>query len=271
MPDLPINESALQGHQEDRGGIELGVVGWPGDADHAAVSAEDLNGRTLVKVTLLRGATGYDADVPDGEARGTRIRCRVKGPDFYVPPKGTEVMVAIPAGFGLTDGAPVILACMGATPDIQYSKTRAKFDYGPDIDVVFKARSVTISDYEDRFVAVGPDTGIMITDADGTMIQIKNKKIVILAPDASGSSPPMSAAVVTLAAEAIGLVHKSDAGMVLVQLGDGDFQALGLQGVLKFGATLIGIAASPVTAAVTAPPSSPGAAGVASTSVFISP
>lgn len=251
MPDLPINDASILGASEDRGGIELGVVGWPGDADHADVSAQDLNGRTLVKVTLLRGGTPFDTDVPDGEARGTRIRCRVKGPDYYVPPKGTEVMVAIPAGFGLTDGAPVIIACMGPTPDIQYSKTRAKIDYGPNIDLVIKARSVSLVSYNainpddaEDFIAVGPDSGIHLGAKEGHGLVLKDDELSMFITDADDAKT-----VVRLGKTMIELVSKdSSNALTKLEMGNKTFSfasekffAFANQGILGITLTPPGI------------------------------
>lgn len=260
-----INESVLSppSHEPE---IALGRVGWPGDDDIVDLGTADNDGATLLKVTLHRG--GYPGDIPKpGEAAGYRVRVRVMGPVFDVPPKGTEVCVAFPGGIGMVAGAGVLLGRLQRTPEIQFNATKTKLDVGPDQDLVLKGRSVTISDYENRFLAVGPDTGMLMSDADGTTVQMKDRTLVIMVP----GDDKVARAVLSLSVDAIGLVHKSDAGMTVLQMGDAKFQALGLQGMFVFGATLIGAAATPATAAVVGVPSSSGSAGVASTSVFISP
>ncbi len=268
MVDLHVSESAARGQQEDRGAIELGVVGWPGDDDHADVSADDLNGRTLVKVTLLRGGTAFDTEIPDGEARGTRIRCRVKGPDYYVPPKGTEVMIAIPAGFGLTDGAPVIIACMGATPDIQYSKTKAKFDYGPDVDVMFKGRSCTMLMYNpddptqaEDFISISPEGGIQAVDRNGFGLAIKDNSVMLFAPGADGDAKT----IVRLELGQLTLANKDDGGNQCgLTLTEQEVTAAGIVfNAFTPGANL-GAAAAAATPAMT------GVGGVASWATWLS-
>jgi len=70
------------------------------------------------------------------------------------------VLVGIPAGLQETPGAGFILAVASNAPDIQHSATKAKVDMGPEVDLVYKARSITFTDYQDRYITIGPEYGI---------------------------------------------------------------------------------------------------------------
>lgn len=142
----------------DGGRLESGTVGWDDGKDHY-----DLVGgkRTLVKVTLYRGyRPGVDKKPRDGRAGGMQILCRITRPMNFIPEDGEEVLVGIPAGFQETPGAGFILAVASNAPDIQHSATKAKQDFGPEVDLVIKARSITLTDYQDRYITIGPDYGI---------------------------------------------------------------------------------------------------------------
>src|SRR3972149_5601319 len=142
----------------DGGRLESGTVGWDDGKPHY-----DLVGgkRTLVKGTLYRGyRPGADKKPRDGRAGGVQILCRVTRPMNFIPEDGEEVLVGIPAGLQETPGAGFILAVASNAPDIQHSATKAKVDMGPEVDLVYKARSITFTDYQDRYITIGPEYGI---------------------------------------------------------------------------------------------------------------
>jgi hypothetical protein len=89
-----------------------------------------------------------------------QILCRITRPMNFIPEDGEEVLVGIPAGMRETPGAGAIIAVMSNAPSIQHSATKAKMDFGPEVDLVIKARSVTITDYQDRFITLGPTYGV---------------------------------------------------------------------------------------------------------------
>lgn len=145
---------------EDGGRLESGTVGWDDGTPHY-----DLQGgkRTIVKVTLYRGyKPGVDPKPRDGRAGGRKIQCRITRPMNFIPEDGEEVLVGIPAGFQETPGAGFILAVASNAPDIQHSATKAKQDFGPEVDLVIKARSITLCDYQDRFITIGPTYGFKV-------------------------------------------------------------------------------------------------------------
>lgn len=145
--------------------FEPGTVGWPDGAPH--FDAED--GITLVKVTLVRG--------------GQRVLCRIGGGMFRIPKPGTGVMVGFPSWGASMPGSGVVVSTLERSPDIQFHEHKAKLDLGPDTDLVLKARSITLSDYGNRFVHLGPDGGIQVQDADGTGILIKDGVVLVFVAD----------------------------------------------------------------------------------------
>ncbi|HPG76859.1 MAG TPA: hypothetical protein PLU61_11820 [Rhodoglobus sp.] len=191
-----INESILNppSHEPE---IALGRVGWPGDDDIVDLGTADNDGATLLKVTLHRG--GYPGDIPKpGEAAGYRVRVRVMGPVFDVPPKGTEVCVAFPGGIGMVAGAGVLLGSLTRTPDHQFSATATKIDAGPDRDLVLKGRSVVLTRHNpdgtgaEDFVSVSPDGGIQALTADGCGVVLKDQTITLFVADAGDAKSVLS-------------------------------------------------------------------------------
>lgn len=215
---MPLPESAgvineLELFPADRTadpGVEVGTVGWDGEDEHADVGTQENGGVTLIKVQLYRGKDST-SDVKPGVAQGHKILARLNGyPLWVIPPRGLECMVLFPGGFATTPGAGVIVALPGANPYVQFSKTRAKLDVGEDTDLVIKGRSITLSTYENDFIAVGPDSGIMLCDRDGNMMQIKDGQITIAVADEG--SPPDAKTVIKLSETALDLAQKTASG-----------------------------------------------------------
>lgn len=168
------DHSIVGGSAPSAGSIEAGTVGWDDGGAHFDTAASAV---VLVKVTLFRGRNPDVDPAPEpGRAGGLKILARISAPMNHIPADGTEVLVAIPAGFGATPGIAVIIAEPARAPANQFSETRAKLDFGPDVDLVIKARSVTLTDYEDRYVTVGPRFGIKLGDAGANGMQLRNGK-----------------------------------------------------------------------------------------------
>ncbi|HEX7464459.1 MAG TPA: hypothetical protein VF382_06160, partial [Actinomycetota bacterium] len=177
------DQDLFGGGEEGQGSIEAGTVGWNDGQAHYDVEAGEV---VLVKVTLFRGRNpDRDPELVPGRAGGTQILARVSAPSQTIPADGAEVIVAVPAGFGLAPGCPVILAQVAVAPPNQFSATKAKIDYGADTDVVIKARSITFSDYEDRYITVGPTYGIKMGDADCNGAQLKGGIWMMWAADSA--------------------------------------------------------------------------------------
>ena len=264
-PDIgTTNESDLIGAAPTAMSLELGVVGW--DEDDSADLGQNADGVTLVEVTLLRGGDPV-VEFETGKVAGHRILARLSGFPFWaIPPRGMQVLVAFPGGFGETPGAGVIIGCPGPNPAVQFSKTRDKLDVGPEKDLVIKARSITLSTYDNRFLAIGPDTGTLMGDSDGTTVKIKDRTVSIMVPNEDGKA----ASMLILSLDSIQMVL-AGAKIASLKLKDGNLTSIATQGSLNFGSTMIGVGASPATAAVRAPVGAPGTAGQGSASVFIAP
>lgn len=145
------------------GGIEAAVV----EAKEGGVYYDvEADGPTFVHVRLSRGTPGDRAT----------LWCRISQPLNYIPTPGTSVIVAIPAGFGYSPGAAMIIAASGPAPANQFGDAKAKLDFGPDYDLVIKARSITLTDYENRYLTVGPDYGVKIGDASASGAILKDAK-----------------------------------------------------------------------------------------------
>jgi hypothetical protein len=161
--------------------FEPGTVGWDDADDHVDLGTADNDGATLIRVTLFRGR---DPSVPltPGVAQGHKVLAQLGGGFFRVPPKATRVMVGFPTAFATSPGACVIVCTLERSPVMQFSATKAKLDVGPDQDLVFKARSVTISDYDNRFLHVGPD-GVMLQDEAGNAVVMMKGAILSFVAD----------------------------------------------------------------------------------------
>lgn len=236
--------------------IEMGRVGWfpDNDSDIADVSDAELGGRTLVKVTLVRGAHPDDVP-PEGEVRGMQIRARVLGPVYYVPPKGTEVLVAFPGGFEQTPGAAVILGTLGATPSSQFSTERLKFDVGDDADILIRGRRVTLTapsptgGATEPFISITPEDGISCCDHEGFGYVIKDHAVTIFAPDPADGD---AKTVVRLSKDDLRLMNKDSGGNVCsLTLKDKELCAAGLVFNTCAPGTNLGSAATAATPALT--------------------
>jgi hypothetical protein len=154
MSRAPIDREAVPDRLEECGGIEQGIVGW-GDGKPHFDLGDDSNGNvTLVKVKLIRGVHGD----------GIELLCGISEPFWYIPAEGSVVHVSLPAGLWRAPGNTMITAILGKSPTKQFGTGNAQdavLDFGPDRRVVIKAgKGVVMSDYQNRYIAVGPETGI---------------------------------------------------------------------------------------------------------------
>ena len=248
------NDADVLGGRGDLLVFEPGTVGWDGVSPH--YDTED--GVTLVRVTLVCGRHPSTPLTPD-VAQGYQVLARIGGGLFRIPAPGTPVMVGFPTAFADHPGAGVIVCTTEASPDIQFSSTKAKFDVGPDTDFVIKAKSVTISDYDNRFLHVGPD-GVMLQDEVGNGVIMKSGAIMIFVADSGDAKT-----VVQMTTKELSLVQK-DTGLVKLTGGNVTILASASAGIVA-GNVSIGAQATAASPALFGP-SPPGAP---SKSVFISP
>lgn len=264
-----FNETDILDSREtaDDLGVEIGTIGWEDDPDpHFDINQESDDGVTLVKVQLFRGRVGGTTP-KKGIAQGHKILARLSsqhGGLWSVPRKGRQCIVNFPGGFGLTPGAAVITAVAGAYVNDQFREDREIWDAGTDRDVLIKGRRVAIQDYEGNFLCVSPESGIQMVDKDGNGVHIKGGVVTLFA---SSGSPPDAKALIVLKDGRIDIIEKSSGGSFL-SVGGGDISCQGSALKAAVGQALIGVGASPATAAVHAPG---GAASIPSTSVFIGP
>ena len=249
---------------EDVGSIELATVGWDDAADWFDQGSSGNDGTTLVRVQTYRGKLNGEPVTP-GVAQGHKYLVQITGPLWRMPRKGERVVVAFPAGMRETPGAGAIIATLGASPPIQFSPTRAKMDFGSDYDLIIKARSITLSDYSNRFVVVGPDTGIHLNDGSGNVFAIKDGSVNAIASGGFnfvvGSTGTPSLAGLSLSTSASAMW----CGIQLIKLN-----------VLNIGtwcAASISLAAGNIGLGSSASPATPASyfPGVPSTSVFVQP
>lgn len=242
--------------------VEIGTVGWD-DEDLWYEKGTDANdGHTLVRVQLYRGKPQGVPPTP-GVAMGHRLLCHIADGLFRIPKKGTRCYVILPAGLETTPGAGVIVACVSKSPTTQFEADRVVLDYGSDTHVVFKGKSVSLSDHASpsRSVSVGtPRTG----GVPGVLIHL---------PDGTGAV--WQAGAVGIYATQSTLMQFTPSSWE-VQQADGSFMKLSGGNCHTFGAAnkvqgaacYIGKAPTPVNTALWGPT---GLAGIPSPSVFLSP
>ena len=255
-----LRESAIR----DQGGIFDGTVGWDDGDDHFDLDSD--SGVTLVKVTLFKGHNPTtDGQKMTARARGQRILCRIGAPLFNVPPDGAQVIVAMPADRMLVPGGGVIISQVIASPGNQFSATKAKMDFGPDCDLVIKARSITLTDYEDRYLTLGPKYGFKIGDSNANGCQLKGAQWLFYTTD--GASPPTAVTTFRLSrADGIALCI-DDGKTVTLSMGGGKFEGCGELFSAKFASGYLG----KVPALLTGVAYGISTPSVPSTSWFVSP
>jgi len=252
IAELP-NDADVLGGGGDLLLFEPASVGWDGVDPHFDTEG----GVTLVRVTLVRGRHPSTPLQPD-VAQGHQVLCRIGGGLFRIPKKGTSVMVGFPTAFAGHPAAGVIVCTTEASPDIQFSDTKAKLDVGADTELVLKGKSVTITDYDNRFLHVGPD-GVMLQDEHGNGVILKSGAIMIFVADAGDAKT-----LLQMTPKELSLLQK-DTGFVKLTGGNLTLLASGSAGLLG-GNVSIGSPLKPgLPALIGAPPGAP------STSVFISP
>lgn len=170
--------------------IKRGVVGWESNDEHADIGSSSDDGHSFVRVTLFHGKSITD-EPKEGKAQGFEILCKVMGPLYWVPLKGTPVLVCFPDDDFETPGSGVILGSIGKSPDIQFSKNKVKLDLGPDQDLVIKAKTVTVTDYNDNYMYIGKGSSsqpiLKFNHSGGTGITVENNKLTFYTADGTAA------------------------------------------------------------------------------------
>jgi hypothetical protein len=258
---------SLMGSNTDSSGasqIEVGSIGWEDEDDYFFLGDDSNDGHTLVRVQLFRGR---DPTKPLSKTRaqGMKILCHLSGGLFRIPQKDTRVYVAIPKGMERLPGAGVIFATVEkSSPDGRLDKDRAVLDFGDEMHLVIKAKSVAIGDTAGNFIAAGAPrsggpSGLTFQASDGTGGVIQEGVVSWFV--ASGG---LAKSIIQMTPSKIECMH-ADGGCWIV---DKDYYCLGTHATVQGGAVYLGAAPTVANFALWGVT---GIAGVASPSVLISP
>lgn len=249
---------------DPEGQIEVGTVGWDGYDTYYEVGTVGADtGYTMVRVQLYRGRD-HSKPIKRGIGQGYRILCHIASNIGRIPPKGTRVYVAVPHGQADLTGSGCIIASVEKNNADQLSSTRVVQDYG-DQDLFIKARSITVQARDGKYITVGPDSGIIISDENGNLLQVYDGDIFAMAS--------ASINLVNGGATGSGLILTSIlpsatlySGIHIINLDGvtqmGTWHSVGI--ALNAASLSVGALASPATPATIFP-------GIPSTSVFIQP
>lgn len=242
--------------------VEVGTVGWEGTDEHFEKGTEASDGHTLIYVTLYRGrdpSTKPEA----GRAQGMKILCHISDSIFRIPKKGTRCYVIVPHGMEQSPGAGVIVACVSPSPTTQFEDDRVVMDFGEDVHVVLKGKSVALSDHENpaRFIGVGTPRsggtpGVQILLPDGTGAAWQDGAFALFSRDGTMMQATPSKFEVWV----------KDIGCL--RIADGEFYTYAPINKMQGAGCYIGKLPTVANMALWGPT---GIAGVASPSVFISP
>lgn len=152
--------------------IVTGSVGWEDEDEYFFLGEEANDGHTLVRVQLFEGRD-YTQPINPNRAQGHKIVCHLSGGLFRIPKKDTRVFVAVPKGMSHIVGAGVIFATIEKSPTTQFAEDRAVVDYGDDVHVVIKGKSVALQSPDNEFISVGTPrsggkAGLTFQASDGT-------------------------------------------------------------------------------------------------------
>lgn len=165
-------EGLFHGDGDGVSQILMGSVGWEDEDDYYFLGTAANDGHTLIRVQLFEGRD-HTKPLNPNRAQGHKIVCHLSGGLFRIPKKDTRVFVACPRGMENVPGAGVIFATVERNPTTQFAADRAVMDFGPDVHVVIKGKSVTMQDPAFRFVSVGTPrsggtAGVQVHLPDGT-------------------------------------------------------------------------------------------------------
>lgn len=243
--------------------IEMGSIGWEDEDEYYFLGTDENDGHTLVRVQLFRGRDVTKPINPE-RAQGHKIVCHLSGGLFRIPKKGTRCYIAIPKGMESMPGAGVIFATVEKSPSTQFDADRAVMDFGDDVHVVFKGKSISLQDPDNRFLTVGtPRSGgaagitLQAKDGSGGVIQ---EGVVSWFVAQNGEAKSVIQMTPTKWE-----VFVADIGFV--KLDGGEFWSFAPVNKMMGGGCYIGKAPTPANPALWG---ITGVAGAASTSVFLS-
>lgn len=111
MDESPYVANDRDMHEGERDSVlELGVIGHD-DVD--AAYDVGTNGGPILALVQLYSGRDYTQPKKDARTQGSRIVARIPSNLSSLPPKGTEVLVAMPNNMATKPGAAVIIAILG--------------------------------------------------------------------------------------------------------------------------------------------------------------
>jgi hypothetical protein len=246
--------------------IMAGSIGWDDRDEYVDFGTAANDGHTFILVQLYAGRD-YTKELTPNRAQGHKILCSMNSlMGKRVPPKDTRVLVAVPHNMEHIPGAAMIIGSYekSATAD-QFTKDRVVIDYGPDVHVVIKGKSVSISSHDNEFVSVGTPRsggtpGVIVQTQDGTGAVFQEGVASLFVGSPGGGA---AQSILQMAGSLIQCLSK-DGGMW--QLNDKGFVTVGTEHGIIGSAVYIGKTPGPATFCAIGP----GGASV-SASVFISP
>lgn len=180
---------------EDHGSLEMGTVGWDDGSDYFDQGSTSNDGNTLVKVQLFRGKDPAAANRP-GVGQGYKLLCQISSMFgiYWIPPQGTRVLVAIPAGMGQTQGAALIIAAYQTQTGSQFKPQRVLWDPGAGVHVLIKGDSASLQSHANpaQFVSVGTPlnggaAGVYALDETGSGFSSQSGEAAIFVTDINGT------------------------------------------------------------------------------------
>lgn len=242
--------------------VEMGTVGWDDEDQWYEKGGDENDGHTLVRVQLYRGKPETER-VKAGVARGHKILCVTSDTIHRIPKKGTRCYVIIPKGFEDAPGAGVIVACVSKNPTTQFEEDRVVLDYGEDVHVVIKGKSVALSDHlsPSNSISVGtPRTG----GPPGVLIHLPDGTGAVWQPGAIG----IYATQACLMQMTPSKFEVWQGGGSFLQLDGANFTSYGAVNKMQGAGCYVGKAPTALNPALWG---TSGLAGLPSASVFISP
>lgn len=237
---------------------ELGTVGWEEDDDESYFEqgTDENDGHTLVRIQLYRGRDPA-TPIRAGVAQGHKILACPAGPLWYIPPRGTQVLVVFPGGMESVPGAGTFFV-RGRTPAGQFGPKRVKLEVPTDYDLVLKGQRVTLTDWGNSFVSISPEAGIQFSNANGDVALLREGAFVVtVAQGGDGKT------ILSMTTSSFDVIQKDGSSM---KLADGKWQAVGAQTNLVGGS--VGLGMSPAIPVCGGPG---GPASVGSKSVWVTP